>query len=275
MELTHPDDLPQDIAQQGRLMAGQIDGYSLDKRFIRKDGSANWVHVSVNCIRRSDGSIEHFVAILQDIGRRKVAEESLRASEAMLRRVQEGSADGFGDFVASTGSVTINPRYCEIYGLPPGTTSISVEALLAFVEPADLPPIEADMAAFRAGEKDAHAWEYRIRRADGTTRWIQSRGRVVGRNAAGVPIHVSGAITDVTDRKLLQEERELLIREQQRLLDQVKTLSGIVPICSGCKKIRDDEGYWEAVEAYVSRYTVARFSHSICPDCMTRLFADG
>jgi len=203
---------------------------------------------------------------------RKQAEEALLESEARLARVLEGSSDGFGDFDAATGDVSITPRYREIYGLPTGTRKISVEALLAFVEPADLPPIQADLAAIAAGEKDAHVWEFRIRRADGTTRWLQSRGRVLGRDASGRPVHVSGATTDITERKRIEEDRERLVLELRSALEQVKTLSGIVPICSGCKKIRDDKGYWEQVEAYVSRHTDARFSHGICPDCVKRLY---
>lgn len=62
--------------------------------------------------------------------------------------------------------------------------------------------------------------------------------------------------------------------ELHRLLHEVKTLSGIIPICSYCKKIRDDQGYWDQVEAYMSRQTAARFSHSICPDCMPKARAD-
>jgi PAS domain S-box-containing protein len=274
MELTHPDDLARDIAQVGRLVAGEIDGYSLDKRFIRKDGSLLWAQVSVNCVRRPDGIIQYLVAILQDIGARKQVEEALRDSEARLVRVLEGSSDGFGDFKAATGCVSVTPRFCEIYGLPAKSKEISVEALMAFVEPADLPPIQADMAAIRAGDKDAHVWEFRIRRADGTIRWLQSRGRVVGRDADGNPAHVSGATTDITERKRVEEERERLVLELRGAIQQVKTLSGIVPICSGCKKIRDDKGYWEQVEAYVSRHTVARFSHGICPDCVKRLYPE-
>ncbi len=192
-----------------------------------------------------------------------------------MARVLDGSADGFGDFRAATGSVTITPRYCEIYGLPPDTTEVSVEALLALVEPADLPPIQADMAAIGAGAKDSHVWDYRIRRADGTVRWIQSRGKVVGRDAAGRPVHVSGAITDITARKLIEEERERVLLELQGAVDQAKALPGFVPICSGCKKIRDDQGLWEAVEAFMLRHIDARFSHGICPDCEKRLFPRG
>jgi PAS domain S-box-containing protein len=274
-DLTHPEDLRSDVVQFDRLVAGELDRYSLDKRYIRKDGSVLWAQLSVSCVRRPDGRIQYLVAILDDIGKRKQAEEAYRKVEARLVRVLEGSSDGFGDYEAATGSVSITPRYCELYGLPKGTKEISVEALMSFVEPEDLPPIQADLAAIRSGEKDEHVWEFRIRRKDGTTRWLRSRGRVMRRDADGNPVHVSGATTDITERKQIEEERERVVLELRRAADEVKTLSGIVPICSGCKKIRDDKGLWEQVEAYVSRHTQARFSHGICPDCMKRLFPDG
>lgn len=274
-EVTHPDDLESDAVQFDRLLVGEIDRYALDQRFIQKDGSVLWALLSVTGVRGKDGTIQHLVAILNDIGRRKEAEEAYRMVEARLLRVLEGSSDGFGDYDAATGSVSITSRYAEIYGLSPGTREIAVEAIMSFVEPEDLPLIQADVEAIRAGVKEEHDWEFRIRRKDGSTRWLRSRGRVMRRDANGDPVHVSGSTSDITDRKKAAEERERLFRELQDALEQVKTLSGIVPICSGCKRIRDDEGYWEAVEAYVSRHTVARFSHSICPGCLERLFPEG
>ncbi|MBF0242692.1 MAG: response regulator [Desulfamplus sp.] len=64
------------------------------------------------------------------------------------------------------------------------------------------------------------------------------------------------------------------VAELQDALNQINTLRGIVPICAGCKKVRDDAGYWQQVEAYVSRFTDAKFSHGICPDCMKTLYPD-
>lgn len=56
---------------------------------------------------------------------------------------------------------------------------------------------------------------------------------------------------------------------------KIATLRGIVPICSFCKQIRDDKGYWSQVEAYVSRHTEAEFSHSVCPDCFKKHYPYG
>jgi PleD family two-component response regulator len=64
------------------------------------------------------------------------------------------------------------------------------------------------------------------------------------------------------------------IRELRYALDTVKTLSGLIPICAGCKKIRDDQGYWKQVESYICEHTDAQFSHGICPDCMKALYPD-
>jgi hypothetical protein len=62
--------------------------------------------------------------------------------------------------------------------------------------------------------------------------------------------------------------------ELQKALDEVKMLTGFIPICASCKNIRDDKGYWQQVEAYISTHTDAQFSHSMCPDCMKKLYPE-
>ena len=79
---------------------------------------------------------------------------------------------------------------------------------------------------------------------------------------------------DVNKRKKVETEREKLISELQEALREIKELRGILPICSHCKKIRDDEGYWRQVESYIQERTDAQFSHSICPDCLKKLYPD-
>ncbi len=77
--------------------------------------------------------------------------------------------------------------------------------------------------------------------------------------------------TDVTARKLAEREKEPLIRELQEALAKVKTLSGLVPICAWCKKIRDDQGFWRQVEVFVQNHSDAVFTHGVCPECTKRL----
>ncbi|MDZ7695643.1 MAG: GAF domain-containing protein [Deltaproteobacteria bacterium] len=71
-----------------------------------------------------------------------------------------------------------------------------------------------------------------------------------------------------------EKEREKTIDELKMALAEVKTLSGLLPICSSCKKIRDDKGYWSQIEKYVSDRSDAQFSHSICPECAKRLYPE-
>jgi sensor domain CHASE-containing protein len=70
------------------------------------------------------------------------------------------------------------------------------------------------------------------------------------------------------------KERERLISELEQALSEVKTLSGLLPICSSCKRIRDDKGYWNQIESYIHEHSEAQFSHSICPDCIKKLYPD-
>ena len=79
--------------------------------------------------------------------------------------------------------------------------------------------------------------------------------------------------------KLLTERREAvaaqkrLIAQLEEALSKVKTLSGLLPICSACKKIRDDQGYWSQVEGYIQEHTDARFTHSYCPECARKFLS--
>jgi len=75
----------------------------------------------------------------------------------------------------------------------------------------------------------------------------------------------------IAARKQIEDEREKLITDLQTALRQIRTLSGLLPICAWCKKIRDDEGYWKMIDVYVSEHSDAQFTHGICPDCLKKV----
>jgi PAS domain S-box-containing protein len=113
----------------------------------------------------------------------------------------------------------------------------------------------------RAGGQ-ALAFENRYRCKDGSYRWLLW-------NATADPEKqvIYSVARDITERKQAEEERERLVRELQKALAEVRELQEILPICSYCKSIRDDQDYWQSVDGYISRHTNTRFSHGICPTC--------
>ena len=78
--------------------------------------------------------------------------------------------------------------------------------------------------------------------------------------------------TEIIQKMQLQKEKEKVIENLETALEEIKTLKGIVPICANCKKIRDDEGYWNILESYIEKHSDASFSHGMCPDCLDELY---
>ena len=137
---------------------------------------------------------------------------------------------------------------------------------IEFVHPDDRERTLNQNAAVRRGGQ-ALGFENRYRCKDGSYRWFRWNATP---DASWSVIY--SVARDVTEVKRAEEERERLVQELQKALAEVKTLQEILPICSFCRKVRDDENYWDTVENYVSAHTSTLFSHSICPDCLEQHF---
>ena len=87
-------------------------------------------------------------------------------------------------------------------------------------------------------------------------------------------LSIANVLATAIERNKIETDREKLIQELRITLDEVKTLRGLIPICSNCKKIRDDEGYWNQIETYILDHSEAEFSHGICPECAKKLYPD-
>ena len=108
--------------------------------------------------------------------------------------------------------------------------------------------------------------------ADGRVRsWLVSRSTLT--DGDGTRLRV-GVLRDITERKDAEDQRDKLVEELRDALANVKTLRGFIPICAACHKVRDDKGYWQAVEEFVRDHTDAQFSHGLCPSCAPRFFPD-
>lgn len=116
-------------------------------------------------------------------------------------------------------------------------------------------------------ERKIFEMEYRLQRHDGEYRWLFDRG---------VPFYLEdgefggyiGSCVDITERVVAQEA----LKAAQ--LEEINNLKGLLPICMGCKKIKDDDGYWNQLEIYLKNHSKADFSHGLCPDCAVAMYGD-
>jgi len=132
---------------------------------------------------------------------------------------------------------------------------------IEFVHPDDRDRTLQQNRQVRGGGQ-ARSFENRYVCKDGSYRWlVWNAAPDSSRNV------IYSVARDVTERKRAEEERETLLQKLQTALAEVRILRGILPICSYCKRIRDDENYWQSVDAYLSEHINAEFSHSICPNC--------
>ena len=115
--------------------------------------------------------------------------------------------------------------------------------------------------------------EYRIISKGGNIKWVSDH-KTSTFNSDGSFNSIDGIIYDITLNKYLEEQKDKFMLKLQNALSEVNTLQGILPICSHCKKIRDDEGYWQRVESYIGQRTATEFSHGICPDCVNEYYSD-
>ena len=157
----------------------------------------------------------------------------------------------------------LNPAWERVLGF--SRAELMAKPFIEFVHPDDRERTHAQNGRVRGGGQ-ARFFENRYVCRDGSYRWLLWNA---------TPDHeqqvIYGLARDITEIKRAQEERDALLRDLQAALAEVKTLQGFLPMCSYCKSIRDDENYWQSVEAYISKHTNTRFSHGICPTCYTNV----
>ncbi len=139
-----------------------------------------------------------------------------------------------------------------------------------------LHPEESDFSSWRGqlGREGAVTWvESRFKTATAKIRWVKIHAKAL-RELPGDEIIYEGSVEDVTSNKAAEAERETLIGELKEALVKVRSLTGLLPICSSCKKIRDDRGRWNMLETFIENHSYAHFTHSFCPDCARRLYPE-
>lgn len=202
------------------------------------------------------------------------AEMMHRIADASRFRQQVISTLPVGLWVTNRRGIVIqaSPAGCGIWGSDSvGETpeSIGIHSSGDAGEPA-VAGIPGLRAALGEGQSVVNE-VVRIRRSDGGEREVLSSAVPI-RDARGA---IAGALlvqVDVTESKRLERERESLIRSHQAAQREVKILKGMLPICSGCKRIRDDKKSWIQMESYIRSHSEADFTHGICPECIKKMY---
>jgi PAS domain S-box-containing protein len=251
-----------------RLLREQEAVLGFESRVYRKDGSVIWVSENARAIFDTGGRLVGFEGTLVDITRRKKAEEMIRLDSEIMRHLSEGVY-----LVRKTDGVIVyaNPEFEAMFGYEPD--ELIGKHVSVVNAPSEVSPREAAAAISDSLFKNGlwHGEVFTIKK-DGTTFWCNASVSTFDHPDYGevwIAIH-----SDITAHKQAQDEREKLIHELENALADVKTLSGLVPICASCKKIRDDSGFWTQLEAYIQNRTNAQFSHGICPDCARQLYPE-
>jgi len=165
----------------------------------------------------------------------------------------------------------VNPALAVMLGRP--AQELVGMAVADLTHPDDVnSTIELAKSLFK-NEIPAYRVEKRYFHKDGSIVWAHLTATAI-RDGSGRPLFGMAMIEDISARWLLNQDREKLIVQLKAALANVKTLSGLLPMCAWCKRIRDDQGSWSDVEHYVRRQTDADFTHGICPDCQNQVRRD-
>ncbi len=306
----HPDDVPKAETHFSRVLSGQPDHVEL--RVFRKSKELLWIGVS-SSPSIHDGAITGLQGILADITSRKLAEEIRNLDEirlnsllelsqhtydmnekeiiqnamekaVLLTRSQIGYCHFINDDQKSIELVTWSSETLKVCAaVHEKHYPLSRAGVWADCVRQKAPVIHNDYANLtdKKGLPEGHAVLIRHMSVpvieDGQSRVIMGVGnKETDYNDMDVRQLqlIANETWKLVRRKRLETEREKIIRELQEALAKVKTLSGLLPICANCKKIRDDKGYWHQIENYIASHSEADFSHSICSDCQQKLYPE-
>ncbi len=227
-DITHPDDVRESADMVRRALAGGLRTFEFEKRYIHKDGHVVWTSVSSSLVRDGQGDPLHFTTQVQDITERKRAEEEIqRLNEGLERRVRErtarlrnaltelreseeryglvveGSNDGIYDWNVRSGEMFWNDRLFEIVGLSRGEFTPTLDGFFDLMHPEDRETVSASLEAHME-EGEEFDVEFRFQRSSEENRTCIIRGKAQ-RDRNDKPFRMAGTVTDITERKRVEE----------------------------------------------------------------------
>jgi len=217
-----PEDSQDDWVLFQQLRAGVIDQYSLEKRYVRKDGAQLWGHLNVSLLKEGDGGPPLVFAFVEEITERKLAEQELaRSNERFRLAVEAGKSVGW-EWDIKSGRDSWFGDLQTMFGIPSDTFVGRVEDFYGYVHPEDRQMVAKAVSDARQGRKPYTA-EFRVVRLDGTVRWVSATGQFYY-DSNGDAERMFGLAADITERKLAEER----LREYEKAVEGSEEMIAVV-----------------------------------------------
>ena len=252
------------LIETGEPIVGMIESRKLD------DGSLNWTSTTKAPIWDANDNIIGLVGVTRTINDIKRAEEALQYEKSLMDALMNNIPDSIYFKDRQCRLLKISRHMMESLNMTQESDYYLKTDIDLFGEEFGRATVESDLQLMETGKPIIGLVEGR-KLPDGQINWT-STTKIPLRDQDGKIIGLVGISREINEIKQAEEQREKIIAELQEALDKIKTLKGLIPICASCKKIRDDQGYWNNVESYIKSHAEVEFTHGICPDCMKKLY---
>ncbi|WP_454734910.1 diguanylate cyclase [Cupriavidus necator] len=226
-QITHPDDLDDDLRAARGLLAGEVESYRREKRYRHKDGHYRWALLAVSVVRdEHSGEPQHFITQVEDIHTRKLAQEEL---ERLSRRIQlavEAGGVGIWEWDFTSAGITWDARMHALHGTDPAAGAPVVDQWIGMLHPGDVNRVRGEMRQAIRGDAPFDT-EYRIVRPDGEVRHVRAMANVT-RTPDGIAHALVGTNWDISEQRRLTEA---LFEEKERLHITLRSIGDAV-ICT-------------------------------------------
>ncbi len=252
------------LIETGEPIVGMIESRKLD------DGSLNWTSTTKAPIWDAQDNIIGLVGVTRTINDIKRAEEALQYEKSLMDALMNNIPDSIYFKDRQCRLLKISRHMMKSLNMTQESDYYLKTDIDLFGEEFGRATVESDLQLMETGKPIIGLVEGR-KLPDGQINWT-STTKIPLRDQDGKIIGLVGISREINEIKQAEEQREKIIAELQEALDKIKTLKGLIPICASCKKIRDDQGYWNSVESYIKDHAEVEFTHGICPDCMKKLY---